>query len=318
MANRFLSFTLGLVFLAAGAGKLFVLEAFASTIAGIIHAPLNLAFILAVTLISVEAAGAVGLLFSYKTRALSLVFCVVVGVFIWVLASAIVQGKEIACNCFGILGINLANRHELLLDIVLFNLFGFLGYMTPMESEAEQGGSTRRAKIWTGVLALCVVMAECTLVLTVLHIGSGLAKLSVKPILRYAERTSPGFATRGDGNRLLFVMRHRDLGCPACNDDFMSLADSVHGRVGDTTDRVLAVFERDGDELGVGAPRASQWAITHNFPFPVIDAPGSLYDSIHFHKSSAIVIGTGDSVLLQQRFPMGLTQRLIAQQLLKP
>ena len=168
---RFLSITLGVLFLAAGLAKLFVLDAFASTIAGIVFIPIQTGIILAAIVICVEAAGAIALLVNFQVRLVSLLFCLVVAVFLWVLSSAIIQGTEITCNCFGILGIHLTNRQELLLDFALFNAFGLLAYAAHGMEDPSPAEHRGRGRTFTIALVVVLAVLELSLAKYVLDRG---------------------------------------------------------------------------------------------------------------------------------------------------
>jgi uncharacterized membrane protein YphA (DoxX/SURF4 family) len=315
--SRFLAFVLGILFFAAGISKLFVLEAFAATIAGIIHAPIHIAFSLAVGIICLEAGGAIALLTDFKTRTVSILFCAVVGVFIWVLVSAILQGKEITCHCFGILGISLTNRQELMLDVLLFNAFGLLGYLSPVDDRALFRRNPRWGRVSTAALALILGLLECGLLVSLLDGGRVLAELHPEQAILFAERADSGFANQSKGNRILFVIRLADLQCPLCCDDFLRLADSVHARMGDNAGRALALFERVVSERNDSLSQIQQWVNMKRFQIPAIEAPDSVIKALHLRKSLALIIDPGNKVVLSERFPMGLAKQLTALQLLR-
>jgi uncharacterized membrane protein YphA (DoxX/SURF4 family) len=315
--SRFLAFVLGILFLAAGISKLFVLDAFADTVAAIVHAPLHIAFSLAVGIICLEAGGAIALLTDFKTRAVSILFCIVVALFIWVLVSAILQGREFNCHCFGILGISLTNRQELLLDVILFNAFGLLGYLSPDGDRTPFGRNLRWGKATTAVLALFLGLLECGLLLSLLDGGKVLAELHPEQAIRFAEHADARFARQASGNRILFVIRLADLHCRLCCDDVLCLADSVHARMGDEAGRALALFERAEPESGDTLSVIQRWIAASKFQIPVAVAPDSVIKALHFKKSLALIIDRGNHVVLSERFPMGLTKRLTALQLLQ-
>jgi uncharacterized membrane protein YphA (DoxX/SURF4 family) len=315
--TRFLSFALGILFFAAGISKLFVLDAFAGTIAGITHTPMHIAFSIAVGVICLEAGGAIALVTDFKTRAVSILFCVVVAVFIWVLVSAILQGREITCHCFGVLGISLSNRHELLLDVLLFNAFGLLGYLSPAGDRAVFGRNPRWGRISTAALAIVVGLLECGLLVSLLDGGRVLAELRPEQAIRFAGRADSRFGNQSHGNRILFVIRLADLHCPLCCDDFLRLADSVHARMGGEEGRALALFETTGSEAGDSLSPIKQWVDTNRFPLPAVVAPDSVLKALHLRKSVALIIDPGNNVVLSERFPMGLTKQHTALQLLR-
>ena len=309
---RFLSITLGVLFLAAGLAKLFVLDAFASTIAGIVFIPIQAGIILAAIVICVEAAGAIALLVNFQVRLVSLLFCLVVAVFLWVLSSAIIQGTEITCNCFGILGIHLTNRQELLLDFALFNAFGLLAYAAHGMEDPSPAEHRGRGRTFTIALVVVLAVLELSLAKYVLDRGRYLSPEDSAIALRHVESMDSLFAARSNTTRALLLVRFRDMNCPPCSDDFFHLVDSLRSRVGVNSHRVAALVAMEPSLMANSPKMLERWIEANGFRFPVFVMPEAVSDSISLAKSTAVVIGARDRILFSERFPMGLTKRLVA------
>ncbi len=214
----FLSVVLGLVFLVAGAAKIPMFDQFAGTVASITYVSFELARIIALIVLAVELLGGLALLFRYKVMFVSVLFCALVGIFLWVLSSALVQGKEIDCHCFGILSIGLSNRAELILDLVIFNLFALLALLT----STKQRGSSANQKVWWAVTALVVIYLQYSLVTLLSENRDSRQTRNITPALLYAETHNREFASQKPKNRLLFLLSFADFNCPPCFEDFIT------------------------------------------------------------------------------------------------
>jgi len=140
-----LRIALGIVFIVAGLGKIFVLGEFAGTISGITYLSPDASIALAAVLMAVEILGGIALIARFMVVPVSVLFCLLLAVFLWVLASAVIQGREIQCHCFGLLNIALSNRAEIVLDIILFNLFVLLGILSPLKGPGLTRGEHGRS-----------------------------------------------------------------------------------------------------------------------------------------------------------------------------
>jgi hypothetical protein len=312
MLVRALSIILGLLFLVAGLAKVFVVDAFALTVAAIAHITASAGFILAAAVICMEAVGAIALISNYRVRMVSLAFCIVVGVFIWILSTAILQGKEIDCNCFGVLGIALSNRYELLLDVVLFNAFGVLAFLSPGKTASVQSNPGSPMRVSTIILLVVVVVLEGLLVLPLLANRGNGGREDLGAAIQWAERADSAFASFSGGNRALLVIRFSDMSCPLCADDLFEFVDSLQSPIAGVDHQVVAVFENEPLLRGDSLEHVNRWIAANGFRLPVLVAPDSVAERIHLDKSLVAVINVNDRVLLSERFPMGLAKRLTA------
>lgn len=317
MGFRILSYLLGAIFLVAGVSKLFALDAFAATVGTITLLPLTTGRMIAIGIVGVEILGAIVLFTHYRTRMVSVMFCALVAVFVWVLLSAVVQGREITCNCFGNLGIALTNAQELLLDIVLFNAFAFLAYHSPAKGRVPVAGPGRRELRRRNAFVTILLGLEAVVVGLVLNTGNAGTHLRAEAAIGFAERVDPQFARYESGNRALFLMRYADLGCPLCFDDFMAFADSARATVGGGSHQVLVVFGEDQFIRNDSSSHLQRWVSANGITFPVVVAPDSVLRTIGLVKSMVIIVDRKDGVLFTERFPMGTPKRRIALRLLR-
>jgi uncharacterized membrane protein YphA (DoxX/SURF4 family) len=318
MVVRSLSYVLGAIFLIAGISKLFILDAFAVTVATTMLIPLAYALILAIGVIAAEVLGAIALFARFKIRLVAMMFCVLVALFVWVLSSAVIQGREITCNCFGNIGIGLTNTQELLLDIVLFNAFAFLAYYSPGKGRVPGKGQGRRGLSWKMIIAAVLVLLEVSLMMPVLNGGKTSTHLRAEAAVGFAERVHPQFALRHPGNRAILLMKYADLGCALCFDDFLAFADSAGSQLGKNSHRVLVVFDEDQFIRNDSSNHLRRWISANGITLPVVVAPDSILSNAGVVKSMVIIIDRKNDVVFTERFPMGTVKRLIALQLLRP
>jgi len=318
MLVRSLSYVLGAIFLIAGISKLFVLNAFAMTVATIAPIPFGCARILAIGIIGVEILGAIALFAQFKTRMVSVLFCVLVAVFAWILSSAVILGREITCNCFGKVGLRMTNTQEFFLDIALFTAFALLAYCSPGRGGVSLAGQGKKGQQWGGILAILLVLIGVSVVMPVLNGGKAGTHLSPEAAISFAERAHPQFVQDNAGNRALFLMKYADLGCPLCFEDFIAFADSAKSTLGLSSRQALVIFDEDQFVSNDSSRHLQRWVSANDIPFAVIVAPDSVLGGIGLEKSMVIILDRKHTILFAERFPMGATKRLLAIQLLHP
>jgi|GEM_PF-2020255 len=316
MILRALSFFLGAVFLIAGVGKLLMMETFATTVAGILAATHTAGLVAATAIVAMEIAGGLALLADYRTRMVSLLFCVMVGAFIWMLSAAILNAEQINCNCFGLTGIALSNTQELLLDLLLFNAFVVLAAGASRRDAMSSGGDGSTGPVEGFAAGGTLLLLEVLLVLSVLSGGTDRGGSTFDAAIDFAEHADARFAARGNGNRALLLMNYADLNCALCLDDFTVLLDSLESLFGENSDRVLLIFKEDQFIRSDSSRHMRRWIAANGIAFPVFVAPDSVFDRASFDKSTALVIDRRNVVLLAERFPLGITKRTVALHLL--
>ena len=298
---------LGGLFVIAGVAKLPMFAEFSRTVAAISHINELGACILAGVVVAVEILGGVALLLQYKRFIVATMFCFIVAVFLFVLSAAIVQGREIQCNCFGILGVALSNRMELALDLVLLNLFAVLA----MFSGTRTSPKTNTERIWLAISAAVVLYLQYSFLNFVSEKRTTEREMNIAPAVRFAEDHGREFVPWERANRLLMLLDFSDFNCPPCFDDFMSLCDSLKSGSGDTPGTgVLALF-REGRGTGNDNPeRLAIWARVTGLPFPYIVGPDSFFSQIRFRKSGAVIVDASGQTLMFEVFPMHLEKRV--------
>jgi len=309
VSARVFRYVLGVLFICAGAAKIPMLNSLASTIVSVTHCSLGFSWVLALLTVTVEIAGGVALLLRYNVQAAALILCIMTAGFLWILSSAILQGMEILCNCFGILGINFSNRTELILDLFIFNSLTFIAW-TSSRRTFRSPKHLRRERLYGIVTFIVVIYVEFGLVQLALERPRGIELVPLQPAIHFAEMHSRGFAASAGRPRALFLLSLNDFNCPPCFDDFVLLCDSLTSSLTVWDDeRVVALVRPDNPIASGGRTRLEEWARATGIPFPLIAAPDTLFSCLDFRKSLVSVIGSSGKVILRHELPLGVANR---------
>ena len=316
--TRAATLALGALFLLAGISKLFVVGAFAETVASVTLLPREASRIAASAIVAFEILGALILLSGRRTRLIAVVFAFLVGAFITVLTLAVLQGREITCNCFGILGIRLSNLHEIILDLTLFN--GFLGLAILGGKRSLRSSSpskSGRAAGW----ALCVaggLLLEFLLMFPIVRRALGPGARDYESVISFAKRADTLFAQHNGENRILLLLNYSDFSCPICFDDFAALTDSLKSRYGDGQQHNVVALFRESPQSSFNSPdRLEHWIAANGILFPVFLTPVDTFQTVQFVKSMVVVLDPADRILFSEIFPMGDAKRSVALRLLE-
>jgi len=293
---------LGLLFIVVGVGKIFVVQPFSQTISSITLLSPDTAKFLASIVIAVEIVGGILLLLHFKTRIVAITLCCLIGVFIWVLYTAIAQNRETICYCFGILNIELPNHIELTIDLILFNFLALLAILERPPSVSVP--ATAWQKFFTVALAGMVMFLQVGMVLPAYKRANESAKADIHRAVIYATERSKEFASGSEGNRLLFLLNFHDFDCHVCLDDFISLCDSINVTF-QHRDRVVILFR----QIDLDSVRLTRWALARGIPFPVLAIQESLLSRHGIAKSMAAVVDQSGEVIFFGELPLAAKQR---------
>lgn len=152
---RLLSILLGSIFITAGIGKGLLFEPFVATVASISVVPQPAVRGSSMMVIAVEILGGCALVAGIGRRIAPVAFLLLMGIFITILTSAVMQGREFACNCFGTLSAGLSNRYELGLDVILFDAFAYLAHAVLSNPRVAR----KKPVIWIQLVIASVVVS---------------------------------------------------------------------------------------------------------------------------------------------------------------
>ncbi len=322
----------GLLFLLSGLAKVPVLGALAQTIGELTHTSGIFPLASAGVVVAAEAAGGTALLLGRVVRPAAGGLMLLTGVFLFFLYQAVTGAHPFICNCFGVLGIRLSNRAELLLDLVLFNLL--MAILAFWPSGRMRWRFAGRA-ILLMLAALGIAGSEGYLLLrgpqgaeahesfrlplayVRAHLPGGVSLTGGAGTSR-AESGRPGTGRPGAGKpAMMFLLRFEDFTCPLCFQDFLDLADSLASRRTPALEgRVWALMRAGGAERLEGNGRLARWAEETGLSFPIMTVPDSIFDAAGVRKSMVAVLTDAERPLFRGEFPMGAERRLEALRLL--
>jgi len=306
-----LSRALGGVFIISGVGKIFTLASFSAAISEIVQGTSFVSNAIAAILIATEILGGIALIVGFMVRRFSLFFCVLLSVFLWVLSSAVAQGREINCACFGVFNLGLTNRSEILLDLALFNCFSLLIYLT--SSPLKQ--TTR--KFWSIAMAGVFLVAQVVFAWIVDISKLTKLPLQILPAITYAELHNQEFTKESRNNRLLLLLNLQDLECSSCSADLFALCDAIKSRYHDEQRRRFLVLFKSKDPTNAKTSiRLSHWMKANELPFPFLAVPESVFEEVNCFKTSVVVIGPSGIDLFSGVIPIGGRNRQAILQLL--
>lgn len=310
---RSLHTVLGSLFLIGGLGKVFLFVPFAETIARILQMQGIAAGVAAGFIVLTQLSAGVALAARYKTVLAGVLLFLITCVFIWILSVAIMQGREIQCHCFGILGLQLSNRWEMIQDLSLLNLLAMVVIVSVRRKPDQPNGNP----VLTLVLIILFLIVEYAVLGEFLaHPKNGRAVQSDAAVLN-AETLSPGFANFRNGNRLLLLLEFSDFNCPPCFDDFMILCEKVKERFpfADSS-RYFLMFRRGVVGDPGDSSRLNQWLRANGLNFPAGIGPDSLFERQRFEKSCVLVISPSGRLLFSEILPIGPTNHELVVRLL--
>lgn len=126
----------------------------------------------------------------------------------------------------------------------------------------------------------------------------------IDKLLGYIENNAPSFAKVR--NRLILLLDFNDFNCPPCFDDFISLCDKINNVFGkDSQEHIVAVFRQRDIAILKDSEKLLYWKKINNINFVTLVGPDSIFESIKFIKSMAIVLDNRNKIIFSEYFPMG-------------
>ena len=297
-----LAILLGLVFVAAGMLKIPVFPEFVTTVRTLTYLAGPTARAGAVILIAGEILLGTCLILRWKLKYTPLPLLVLIAGYLWILAWAIIQQREITCHCFGILNLGLSNAHELILDLVLFNGALVVAYFAGRRPAVARTTTWFR-RIAPAAVALLLGYGEYSLVAPALKSGRVEGSLNLEAALAGVSSVDTAFALRSE-RRLLLLLRFRDFDCSVCFADFVALADSVAPVPADSA-RVLALFSEEGIPRTREPASVRRWAGGAGFFFAIRIVPDSVFRRFGITRSTAILLEQDNTPLFLGELPLG-------------
>ncbi len=102
-----------------------------------------------------------------------------------------------------------------------------------------------------------------------------------------------------------FLLDFNDFSCPPCFDDFIILCDKINNVFSeDSQEHIAAVFRQSNIAILQDSKKLLYWKRSNNINFITLVGPDSIFESIKFIKSMAIVIDNNNRIIFSEHFPM--------------
>jgi uncharacterized membrane protein YphA (DoxX/SURF4 family) len=297
-----LRLAIGSLFLASGIAKIPIMPRFVQAIVQITQLGSTISLLCAGSVIGSELALGSMLLLGIRVSTVARSGMVLAGIFLAVLGNSIVRGEELACNCFGVLGLSLPNRLEFLVD-----LFVLLGLICVAGTTSENVHRWRR--VWNFALVALVIPSVVFMSAERIMTKSG-EVADYGPYLRRAELEREGGVQITGSLRLLLFIDIRGLQCSVCFDDFIALYDSL------SSGKPRALSGGAILALRGGSPGESpddrlrkQWARETGVTGPVLLIESGEFDALTSGKNLALVVNNSGRAVLTKEMPMGESSR---------
>lgn len=299
---------LGVFFIITGVAKVFMLNSFAVTIFTIISASSFGSNLIACFIISAEIVGGALLLLRFKLRLVAVLICVMLSVYIWLLYSSIMQGREIECNCFGILNISLPNFLELVLDFFIFDMTAVVAFVMTTNARNGRGGGFG---ISTVLIVLTIFFVQFRILSSAHETlqASSAYSSQMKSIFDLVRGGGGNSLARASGNCMVLLVDLYDFNCSICFDDFTALSDSIANHYGEMRDRVIGVFRSNEVMSSWSSSNIEKWARANHIFYPITVADEEMFTKAMIPKSTVVVFSPTGHPLLRCAIPTGVDNR---------
>lgn len=293
---------LGIFFVITGVAKIFVFNSFAATISTIIFTSPSFSRFIAGFIVFVEIIGGAFLVLQLKLRLVAILVCLMLCAYIWVLYSSVMQGREIECNCFGILNISIPNLLELALDFFLFDVIALMALMI-----AQSSGLTTSSII----IAIVIVFVQFGMLNSTYQTSYASSSTTAQPreFFDFVKHKNGSSVVHTRGNSLILLLNFYDFNCSLCFDDFTALSDSVEKHHEVFKDRVTAILESNEIMNSWTPSHLRLWAKANQIVYPVVIAPNQMFREAKIAKSSVAVLSPNGKLLFYHQIPLGPENR---------
>jgi len=296
---------IGVIFLVTGISKIPIFDAFAYSITELVPLSGTVLTVTAVTAIAFEIVVGAALIFNKWTQLFSGLLSLMLITFIVMLSAALFKYESYICTCFGVLGLKLPVKEQILVDIGLLIITLFVFFYSRTESKFFAGIRQRAATIIAIVVALSVIW-------------SGM--IIFQPRLIFGEKPELTINTQMVFNeipqrdtfqpRLIFMVDMADFLCPDCVADFVGMAERITEKPQEVSDNVFILVKRvDFMKFDEQHEYIEEWRTEHDYPLPMQIDTDDLFTRGGFDKSTALLYTGLGSLEDVETFPMGSRRR---------
>ncbi len=296
---------LGLIFLVTGISKIPIFDAFAYSITELVPLSGTVLTVTAVTAIAFEIVVGAALIFNKWTKLFSGLLSLMLITFIVMLSAALFRYESYICTCFGVLGLKLPVKEQILVDIGLLIMAMFVFFYSRTESEFFALIRQYAAKILASVIVLSIIWSGLIIVQPRVIFGE-------KPEIAVDTQMVFDEIPHGEGYnpQLVFMVDMADFLCPDCVADFLGMAERITEKPQKVSDNVFILVKRvDFMDRGEQHEHIEKWRAEHNYPLPIQLDTDELFTRAGFEKSTALLYTGLGSLEDIETFPMGSRRR---------
>jgi uncharacterized membrane protein YphA (DoxX/SURF4 family) len=296
---------LGVIFLVTGISKIPIFDAFAYSITELVSLSGTLLTLTAVAAIAFEIVVGVALIFNKWTQLFSGLLTLMLLTFSILLSSALFRYESYICTCFGVLGLKLPVKEQIIVDMVLLLITLFVFFFSHTESRVSAQIRKYSTEILASVITISIIWAGLIIVQPRVIFGDK-PELTIDTHIVFTE-----LPHRDSFHpRLVFMIDMADFLCPDCVADFLGMAEWIAEKPEVVSDHVFILVKRvDFLEPDEQHQYIERWQREHDYPFPLPIDSDDLFTRAGFEKSTALLYTALGSLEDVETFPMGSRRR---------
>ncbi len=296
---------LGVIFLGTGISKIPMFEAFAYSITELVPLSGTVLTVTAVAAIGFEIVVGLGLIFNKWTRLFSGLLALMIIAFIVMLSSALFRYESYICTCFGVLGLKLPVKEQIIIDMVLLIMTLFVFLYSHTESKYFASIRQHSMKIIASAVTISIIWSGLIIVQPRAIFGE-------KPELTINTQMVFDQIPHRDSfhPQLVFMIDMIDFLCPDCVDDFVGMAERITEKPKGISDNVFILVKRvDFMEMDEQYEIIEEWRAEHDYPFSMPIDTNDIFIWADLDKSTALLYTGLGSLEDVETFPMGSRRR---------
>ncbi|GEM_PF-1670966 len=296
---------IGVIFLVTGISKIPIFDAFAYSITELVPLSGTVLTVTAVTAIAFEIVVGAALIFNKWTQLFSGLLSLMLITFIVMLSAALFRYESYICTCFGVLGLELPVKEQILVDIVLLIMTLFVFFYSHTESKLFSGGRQYAVKIIASVIVISIIWSGLIIVKPRMIFGER-PEITIDSQLVFHELPN----RNGYNPQLVFMVDMADFLCPDCVADFLGIAERITEKPQEISENVF-IFVKRVDFMGSDEQHeyVEEWRAEHNYPLPMHIDLNDLFSQAGFDKSTVLLYRGLGSLEDIETFPMGSRRR---------
>jgi uncharacterized membrane protein YphA (DoxX/SURF4 family) len=296
---------IGIIFLVTGISKIPIFDAFAYSITELVPLSGTVLTVTAVATITFEIIVGLALIFNKWTQLFSGLLALMLITFIVLLSSALFRYESYICTCFGVLGLKLPVKEQILVDNVLLIMTLLVFFYSHTESTIFARIRQKATKIIASVVVLSFIWSGLILVQPRVIFGEK-PEITVRTQMVFDELPQRDTFQP----RLVFMIDMADFLCPDCVADFVGMAARITEKSQNIADNVFILVNRvDFLDREEQREYIEEWRAEHDYPFSMPIDTNAIFTRAGFDKSTALLYTGLGSLEEVETFPMGSRRR---------